>query len=350
MIARVAHASAVALMAFALVGPTDAAGGATFASRPNEPTQWWRCTGHLRAEDGRRFDFGLTIFRYTAYVSRARFQGDRRSNDGTTYSATFAITDEEGRTFDQDDRHERAAFATASAASDRFAVAVADWSLGALSTAPDATVRVRAATHTDVLDLALVPTKRAFAIADGELDRPSLRASGTLVVAGRTLAVRGDAWLDTSFGAHARARDASGWDRFWIELDDGRAMLYEIERRRDGSRVVDRSILIDRRGRVAPLPLASVALASGVHVRAHAGWRSLRTGAGYPNIWGLNLPAFDMQLSLEPVLSEQEIVARGGLPFWSGAIEIYDVRPWSEGLRLGRGFVELSGYTRPIDL
>ncbi len=349
MIVR-ALASILALATFFASSTADQGGpDVSFAAQASVPAQWWRCTGHLRARDGRRFDFTLAIFRYGGFVSDERARTANRWAGGTTFSATLGIVDESQRTFVQDERRERA-LGIASAAADRLAIRIADWTLAANARAANAPVTLRAGTDSVKLDLRLLPTKPAFAFADGEVDRPSLRARGTLVVDRRRVDVRGDAWLDTTFGTRARAAGAIGWNRYCIELDDGRAMLYETERRSDGTSLRVRATLVGRAGEVGPLPLPGGSLGPGVATKARAGWRSLRTGARYPNIWSLNLPSLDMQISLEPVLYEQEIVAHGGVPFWSGAVEIYDVRPGSDGLRLGRGYVELTGYAPPVAL
>ena len=342
---------AIALVTIALCGraPVAAQPSTSLAARDGARTQWWRCTGHLAASDGRRLDFTLSIFRYAAFDARSRGSEASRWAEGSTYAATLGITDEGRGIFRQADRLERGALGTARAARDRLSLTVADWRLFAANASPNSPIAVRASTDGARLDLTLEPTKPGFALGDGEVDRPSLRARGTIVVDGRSVAVRGDAWLDTTFGPRATAVGALGWDRFCIELDDGRAMLYERERRADGGFAQTRAVLVDARGRTRPLPILPGSARGGIG-KARAGWRSLRTGARYPDIWGLNLPALDMAISLEPVLYEQEIVARGGLPFWSGAVEIFDVRPWSMGARLGRGYVELTGYTRPVEL
>lgn len=348
MIARVL---AIALVMTIVCGRASCAAtaAASLAARDGVGAQWWRCTGHLAAGDGRRFDFTLTIFRYAAFAKRPRASEASRWADGRTYAATLGVVDERRETFSQADRHERGALGTARAAGDRLALAVADWRLAAASAAPDAPLALDAATDAAQLNLTLVPTKPAFALGDGEVDRPSLRVRGAVSIDGRSIDVRGDAWLDTTFGPLASDARVVGWDRFCIELDDGRAMLYALERRTDGGVAQTRALLIDARGRVGPLPIPPGTLRRGIQ-KARAGWRSLRTGGRYPNIWGLNFPALDMAISLEPVAYEQEIVARGGVPFWSGAVEIFDVRPWSMGKRLGRGYVELTGYARPVEL
>ena len=53
----------------------------------NVLTEWWYVTGHLQAEDGRRFGFEFTIFQL------------RRENSPTGVLAHFAVTDVDGKRF-----------------------------------------------------------------------------------------------------------------------------------------------------------------------------------------------------------------------------------------------------------
>lgn len=53
----------------------------------NALTEWWYVTGHLQAQDGRRFGFEFTILRV------------RRENSPTGVLAHFAVTDVDGKRF-----------------------------------------------------------------------------------------------------------------------------------------------------------------------------------------------------------------------------------------------------------
>ncbi|NIV35676.1 MAG: carotenoid 1,2-hydratase, partial [Anaerolineae bacterium] len=69
-------------------------------------------------------------------------------------------------------------------------------------------------------------------------------------------------------------------------------------------------------------------------------WRSPNSGATYPAGWTLVVPKLDLTLSIDPYLSDQELIV--SYAYWEGAVEV-------EGERAGQavsgsGYVELTGY------
>ena len=74
-------------------------------------------------------------------------------------------------------------------------------------------------------------------------------------------------------------------------------------------------------------------------------WRSSKSSANYPIIQKLQFGNHFFQF--KPLIDDQEIDARlstGGF-YWEGAIELY-----SEKNIIGRGFLELTGYSSPLRL
>jgi predicted secreted hydrolase len=61
----------------------------------------------------------------------------------------------------------------------------------------------------------------------------------------------------------------------------------------------------------------------------------------------MRVRAGDLQLDLEPMMDDQELDARGstGTIYWEGA-----VRALRGGQRVGRGYLELTGYWNPVRL
>jgi len=74
-------------------------------------------------------------------------------------------------------------------------------------------------------------------------------------------------------------------------------------------------------------------------------WRSPRTDVEYPV--AMRVQAKGKDLVLEPLMDDQELDARlsAGTIYWEGA-----VRALSEGKEVGRGYLELTGYWRPMVL
>ena len=74
-------------------------------------------------------------------------------------------------------------------------------------------------------------------------------------------------------------------------------------------------------------------------LEATGSWRS-PLGGTYPSGWTLTVPDFDLHLSIDPVVLDQEVDAT--VRYWEGAV---DVEGTLYGTRIrGVGYVELTGY------
>ena len=74
-------------------------------------------------------------------------------------------------------------------------------------------------------------------------------------------------------------------------------------------------------------------------------WRSARTGTDYPVSWVVQ--AGSLEVTIEPLFDDQEHDTRAstGTIYWEGA-----VRALVNGKPTGRGYLELTGYARPLEL
>ena len=129
-----------------------------------------------------------------------------------------------------------------------------------------------------------------------------LRTSGRIKVGGETFEVTGLSWMDHEFGTSFLEEEQTGWDWFSIQLDDGRELMMFQIRRRDGS-IDPRSsgTLIDADGRAVHIPFAEFTLKSGEV------WRSTESGANYPTSWTIDLPRYDLRLSVKAAFDNQEL-------------------------------------------
>ena len=78
-------------------------------------------------------------------------------------------------------------------------------------------------------------------------------------------------------------------------------------------------------------------------------WKSPATGAIYPSGWNVKVPKFDLDLTVSPVMNEQELDTRGTtmIVYWEGACEVKGKAGGADVL--GRAYVELVGYDRSHD-
>jgi predicted secreted hydrolase len=141
--------------------------------------------------------------------------------------------------------------------------------------------------------------------------------------------------MDHEWSTSALAADQVGWDWFALQLDDGHdLMLFQIRQAAGGVADVSSGSRIDPGGRVQPL------VRGDVDIEVLDQWTSPRTGAAYPSRWRVRLPRSGLDLTVEPLVSDQEL--DGSFKYWEGAVTLSgtaDGRPVG-----GRGYVELTGY------
>ena len=309
-------------------------------------TEWWYYTGHLFTDDGRRFGFELTFFRvgvdFAAPASKTRW--DLRDIS----LAHFAVTDINGNAFRFYEKLNRSSPFTANAATGKLDVFNEGWRAATLA---DGSWRIIAASGGDALDLVLTTRKppaihgengvsvkaQGVGYASHYYSMTHLDARGT--INGRRC--RGMVWMDHEFGSSALRENQQGWDWFSIQLDnDAELMLYQI-RRTDGTPDVTSSgSLITSDGDVIHLRR------DDVRVTATGQWRSPHSRATYPMGWRIAVPKFGINLTLQPLLRDQELVTRSStrITYWEGAVEVSGSFG-NVGAR-GSGYVEMTGYDR----
>ncbi len=329
-------------------------------------TEWWYYTGHLRSADGRRFGFEFVIFR----AERGRFP--------TSWVSHLALTDETGGRFhyaqrleigEAVDRSPRepggdpTGFDLALTGADPSKPATVDrpaWRMtgsggvdrltAALALDETAAAGAPGGTPNEFgLDLRLAATKpAALHDRDGWIDfgpaggsyyysRTAMTATGTLALAGSTLAVDGEAWFDHQWGDFISV-GGGGWDWFAVNLDDGTDLSLSLVRDADGSTPLVYGTLVDGDGAIRHLARD----AFSVVVEDH--WVSPATGATYPSAWTIRIPGEALEISLHPTVAAQELDTRSttGVIYWEGS---QVVRARRGGTSIGgEGYVELTGY------
>jgi predicted secreted hydrolase len=336
----------------AIAFPADA------GPHPDYQTEWWYYTGNLEAEDGRRFGFQLTFFRRAMAPPADRTQRESDWAMDQLYLAHFALTDVAGGSFHSADRLSRGAAGLAGAQADPFRVWVETWSAAesvdlrapdSTRPSPDLPVRLVAADGPVAIDLLLSPEKPPVLHGDAGLSPkgpepgnasfyysfPRLGTVGTVTTAEGSVPVSGQAWMDHEWSTSALGEDQTGWDWFSLQLDEGRELMVFQLRERDGGIAASSSgSLIDAEGRVTRLGRDDFAIV------VKDSWTSPRSGGVYPAGWRLTVPGADLDLSIDPVASDQELDV--GFKYWEGAV---DVEGTADGRHAGgQGYVELTGY------
>jgi predicted secreted hydrolase len=134
------------------------------------------------------------------------------------------------------------------------------------------------------------------------------------------------AWFDHEWSSSLLSADAAGWDWFGLNLLDGQSwMAFRIR---------------DRQG--AELWRSE----AGLVMQSLEQWRSSASGANYPV--SLRVKGKFGPLVLKALVQDQEIDGRAstGNRYWEGAVMAYN----DQGDLIGRGYLELTGYDRPMRL
>jgi predicted secreted hydrolase len=308
-------------------------------------TEWWYFTGNLDSREGRRFGFQLTFFR----SALAPDMPARTSNWATrhAYLAHFALTDADGARFHSFERWSRGAAGLAGATASPLRVWLHGWQAAATDseTFP---LRLVADAGDTAIDLMLDRGKPPVLQGDRGLSQKSaepgnasyyysltrMPARGTIRVAGRDFAVSGLAWMDREWSTSALGPDQVGWDWLALQLDDGTdLMLYRL-RRGDGSAdPASQGTVVDESGSSRRLTLREMSLTP-------RGRFAAPSGAVYPRSWQVRVPCEGLELTVRPVLANQELAV--SFRYWEGAVDAAGTR---RGRPIaGRGYLEMTGY------
>ena len=318
-----------------------------FGSHPDLHTEWWYITGHAKNAAGREFGFQVTFFRSRIDATQNMRSAFAAKN---LVFAHAAVTDLEGRVLLHDQRIARAGFGVASASEADTEVRLRDWSL----VRKDGSYAARIPAGEFALDLRFVPTQPVLLQGNAGLSRkgpdeaqasyyysePQLKTQGKLTLKGQAFEVDGTAWLDHEWSEALMHPEAVGWDWIGMNLDDGSALTAFHLRRKDGNALWGGGSFRTRDGALR------VFRNDEVRFESLNAWSSPRTQAKYPTQWRVQTPAGNFEV--RALLDDQELDSRGstGGVYWEGLSDLLD----PQGKRVGRGYLEMTGYAAPLRL
>ncbi|MEM9057637.1 MAG: lipocalin-like domain-containing protein [Pseudomonadota bacterium] len=308
--------------------------------------EWWYFTGHLSDENDRAYGFQLTFFRYAVQPDAPDGASPWRTRQ--VAMAHFALTDEDGARYHFDEKLGRSGAGLAGAQATPFRVWHDDWYAESHSAA---FLPMTLSAGTDQATIALTLSDGKPRVLQGEAGLSQkgrapgnaswyysytrMPVSGHVTVAGERRAVKGAAWLDREWSTSSLDADLAGWDWFALQLDDGRElMFYRLRTTDGGASRFSTGVLIDADDRTTALGADDVVLTPTRE------WRSERSGAAYPIVWQIDVPAHGLSLEFAPLLDAQE----QGLSvfYWEGAGRVLGT---SDGEAItGRAYAELTGY------
>ena len=316
-------------------------------SHPDLRTEWWYVTGFAQS-GAREFGFQVTFFR--SRVDEAQPLASAFAAKQLVF-AHAAITDVQGKRLWHDQRIARAGFGVAQADEDDLRIRLRDWSLVREA---DGSFTARLPAREFALELRFAPKQPPLPQGRDGLSRkgpspeqasyyysvPQLAASGTLTLQGRSFPVRGKGWLDHEWSEALLDANAVGWDWIGMNLDDGSALTAFQLRRADGSPLWDGGSFRPGGGSTYVAQVGETQFRAGRH------WTSPASGASYPVEWTVRTPA-DFY-TVRAVVDDQELDSRAstGAIYWEGLSDLVD----SNGRRVGRGYLEMTGYAKRLRL
>ncbi|HEV2912432.1 MAG TPA: lipocalin family protein [Pyrinomonadaceae bacterium] len=316
-------------------------------------TEWWYYTGHMQTASARRFGFELVFFKRRTDLDRFGIV-PLRLIANPLYLAHFAITDESRAAFRYEHRKSTGgAFDLPAAASEeRYYLRLGNWTV---RQAEGAHI-LRASAGDDLIFEAKLRNTKPHVLNghegvgvsfkdEGEASRyfslTRMQAEGLITWHGETESFKGSAWMDREFGTWRTTENQKGWDWFSIQLETGaEVMVYHLRNTRGEPSPFSSGTYVDAAGNWTHLAREDFRLETLSH------WTSPRTGARYPSGWRVRVPRFGVDVTVTPVIKDQELDTRGTtmIVYWEGACLVRGHHAGEE--TAGRAYAELVGYDR----
>lgn len=320
----------------------------------NAQTEWWYYTGHAETASGKHFGFEFVFFKRRTDLDKFSLVPLRLLGN-PIYFAHFALTDHEDEIFRY--AHRKSANGAldlpASMSEKHYFLRLGDWSIRE----SNGTHILRASIGNDVtFEATLKPTKPVILNGkdgngvsfkdEGQASRyfayTRMEMDGDIIWNGEPEHFTGSAWMDREFGTWTPTNNQKGWDWFSVQLENGtELMCYQLR---------------NAEGKVSPYSSGTFVDKDGVFfhlthedfsITPMEFWSSPKSKATYPSGWKLNVPKFDLNLTITPVIRDQELDTRGTtmIVYWEGACRVKGTDKSTNG----KAYVELVGYDRSHD-
>jgi predicted secreted hydrolase len=322
-------------------------------NHPEFQTEWWYYTGNLKSSDGHRFGFELTFFRQAVSRDPARAATWEVRN---LYLAHFALSDLDGGKFLHLERINRSGPGIAGVSESLGRIWNGNWQAQWHGEDQELT----AIDQSSGLHLTLHPEKPPVIHGENGVSQKAegpgrashyisltrLATFGVIDLGTRNFEVRGASWMDHEFFTHQLGPNQTGWDWLSLQLDDRTELMLFHIRRKDGS--IDpfsAGTFVDAEGKTTHLRSGDFKLDP-----VEEKWTSPVTGTAYPIHWKIQIPKLSIELEAKTPLASQELTSNSSLApnYWEGAVVLtgkHNAKPLN-----GTGYLEMTGYDRPVDL
>ena len=316
-------------------------------SHPDFRTEWWYATGWLTTPDNKPIGFQVTFFRSATEHDRAN---PSQFAPKQLIIAHAALSDPAAGKLLHDQKVAREGFGIAHAKVGNTDVKLEDWTFVRHA---DGSYKAEVKARDFSFSLKLSPTQKPLLQGENGYSRkgpqpeqasyyysePQLKVSGSITRKNKIEVVSGHAWLDHEWSSTVLDPKASGWDWLGANLQDGSALMAFQIRDMKGAKLWAHATLRDAKGNLTQYPPEQVSFT------AQRRWRSPHTNASYPVAQTIQTGATLWQLT--PLQDDQELDSRRsvGSVYWEGAVHIE-----RDGKPAGQGYLEMTGYLKPLKL
>jgi len=317
-------------------------------AHPQYRTEWWYLTGWLDAAP-QPLGVQITFFRTRTEVEPAnpsRFAAQQ------LIIAHAAIADPSHGSLTKDERIARAGFGVAGASETDTDVRLDRWRFARRA---DGVYECSVPARGFTLQFTATPTQPLLlqgaegfsrkgpqlAQASYYYSQPQLTLQATLQRDGAARKLAGTAWLDHEWSSTLLDPDAAGWDWIGMNLDDGTALTaFQIRSRTTGEKLYGYASLREAGG-----AKPHVYPPDEIDFEPVERWTSPRTRCAWPV--AQRIRAGQRSFETRPLFADQELDSRAtsGAIYWEGASLLLE-----GGRRVGRGYLEMTGYVEPIRL
>ncbi|MDF7812683.1 lipocalin family protein [Hymenobacter sp. YC55] len=285
--------------------------------------EWWYFTGHLRDKaTGETFGVEYVFFHFNV-TGKKDWQ-----------MVNFALTDPQQKQFRYDYKVERLPQLLAANLPLNLATQKKDqrWTLTGQEGRYH--LQARMAAHPDqAINLTTTPAKPVLlhsgtgyekygpTATAGYYSYPRLAASGTLEIAGKTRQVEGELWYDRQWNCNSVTTKDLGWDWFSIQLNEPQEeiMAYQLYNRGTGQHIGGGSHY-GTQAQNTHLNEEDFQLETTDY------WTSPHSRLRYPSKWRLRIPSKGYDLTITPVMPDQELTLKlfAGIKmhYWEGMCRV----------------------------
>ncbi len=328
----------------------------------NHKIEWWYLTGYLDSDSGEQFAYQVTFFRNKTFI------GDNNKSKFAPKHIIFAhatlISKSFGLLYFQQ-KSGRMGIGLIKCSDKDTNLQFEDWYL--LRDMQGDFYRTKIRTDKFNIDLTsnAIKKNKSIILRGNEglsrkgpdssqyswyYSRPNLKTNGVIGFNNKKYRVEGTSWLDHEWSNELLHPDAVGWDWIGINLLDGGSLMSFKIRRDNGTTLWSDFSMLDENGhehyflsdRNHENRKNHKTKMNWIVIRR---WTSPNSFATYPISQRIIIGTLIMEV--HPLFDDQEIDARastGGF-YWEGSVGVY-VRQ----KLIGRGFLEMTGYSKPLKL